>query len=268
MNTSLLNRALWVSGAIMLTGCAAVEQQLKQHVKAPQVNFKAMAFGDVSSQAIGFKPTFTVTNTNLFSVPVNSASYQLTVNGQPMVNGNTDTIGQLAPNAPKDVTLDINLASESLSTLQQALFKDKKVDYQVSGDLNIMGLTVPFSQSSTLFVPEVSVSKVNVVKASMKEVQLMVSFAIDNKNDFTLPLQDLSYSVSTAAAPLISGNLANQKIGQGANVIELPLTLKTSQLVSNVLSLMKNPNVPLTVKIDSPMFNYQKTEQLNLSSLF
>jgi LEA14-like dessication related protein len=108
---------------------------------------------------------------------------------------------------------------------------------------------------------------VAIQKANINEVTLMASFNINNKNDFILPLNKVNYSISTGNTPLLSGALNNQKIIQGKNEIKIPLTLKTNQLVTNVFSLLKNPNFPLTIKVDSPLFNYKTTQTLNLSSL-
>ena len=130
-----------------------------------------------------------------------------------------------------------------------------------------MGFAIPFSQSANLYIPDISVNKLTIKKANINEVILMASFNINNKNDFILPLDKVNYAISTGNTPLLSGALNNQKISQGKNEITIALTLKTNQLVTNVFSLLKNPDLPITIKINSPLFNYNTTQTLNLSSL-
>lgn len=130
-----------------------------------------------------------------------------------------------------------------------------------------MGFAIPFSQSANLYIPDISVNKLTIKKANINEVTLMASFNINNKNDFVLPLDKVNYSLSTGNKSLLNGALNNQKITQGKNQINVPLTLKTNQLVTNVFSLLKNPNLPITIKINSPLFNYKTTQSSNLTSL-
>ena len=260
-------RLLLASGILSLASCATLEQQIKQHVQQPKISYKKIALGEVSKNGISLKPTFTITNPNLYAVPLQSVSYQLELNNKQIVTGSTNQIGTLNSNSPKDVTLDLNLKNQSLKTLQTALFTDKQINYSIKGSVNVMGFAIPFSQSANLYIPAISVKKVAIQKANINEVTLMASFNINNKNDFILPLNKVNYSISTGNTPLLSGALNNQKIIQGKNEIKIPLTLKTNQLVTNVFSLLKNPNLPITIKINSPLFNYNTTQTLNLSSL-
>lgn len=260
-------RLVLAAGIFSLVSCATLEQQIKQHVQQPKISYKKIALGEVNKNGISLMPTFTITNPNLYAVPVQSVSYQLELNNKQIVSGSTNQIGTLNPNSPKDVTLDLNLKNQSLKTLQTALFKDKQINYSIKGNVNVMGFAIPFSQSANLYIPDISVNKLTIKKANINEVTLMASFNINNKNDFILPLDKVNYAISTGNTPLLSGALNNQKISQGKNEINIPLTLKTNQLVTNVFRLLKNPNLPITIKVDSPLFNYKTTQSLNLTSL-
>jgi LEA14-like dessication related protein len=266
--TTLTKRFFMTSAILLLASCATLEQQIKQHVKQPEINYKSIALGDITQETITLKPTFSITNPNLYSVPVNAVSYQLVLNEQQIVAGETSKVGSLAPNTPKNVTLDLAVTKQALDTFKQALFNDKRLDYKISGAVDVMGFSIPFTQSATLFVPKVSLDNISIEKANASEVTLMMRIAVNNKNDFVLPLDDITYAISTDSKSLISGKLSQQKITKGTNIITVPLTLKTTQLVTNLFSLLKNPNLPLAIKVQSPLFEYHTTQKLNLSNLF
>ncbi|NRA59341.1 MAG: LEA type 2 family protein, partial [Psychrobium sp.] len=90
---------------------------------------------------------------------------------------------------------------------------------------------------------------------------------IDNKNDFKLPLDNITYSISSGVNKLFTGKLSQQNIGHGKNNIQVPLTIASSALFKNVFSLLKNPNIPLTIAVDSPMFSFSETKVVNFKSL-
>lgn len=251
----------------LMSGCAGMEQ-LNNLVKTPTVNYKSMALGKVSSDSIELRPTFSLLNLNSFPVPVDTVDYKLSLNGKEMFNGVTQPIGTLNSNIAKDITLGVNLTGNVLKSLQHSLMETKEINYRVAGNIKVVGIALPFEHAATLYVPQVKVGSVKVTKANLSQLELVLKLAIDNRNDFVLPLDNINYTVASDGRDLLSGKLTNQRIQQGGNVIEVPLTLGTGKLVSSVFSLMQQPNIPLQIKINSPMFNVSQTQTINLKGFF
>ena len=251
----------------LLNGCANVSQQLKQFVSPPKVTFKQAALGKISHDSIELRPTFNISNGNAFDLPIDKITYQLSFNQQQVLDGFTDDIGRISAQQSKDITLGINLSHQVLKTLKNSLLNTKKLDYAVQGQVQVMGFNIPFQHAATLYVPQVKLNSIKVVSASLSQVKLMLDLNIDNKNDFKLPLDNISYSVASGGSTLFSGTLAQQYISHGKNNIQVPLTIASSKLFKNLFSLLRNPTIPLTIAVDSPMFSFSETQNINLKSL-
>ena len=264
----MFKKLMAVTAISLLTACTALQEGLKDFVQQPDVTYKSFAVGEVSMDRIELTPTFNITNNNALPLPVNSITYELSLNDEKMLAGETDAIGTLPANGNKDVSLSLALTKETLTSLQQLLFKERKLDYQVKGNVNSMGLAIPFERSSTIYIPEVSIADLKVVNASFSQLDIVLSVDVDNQNDFSLPLDDVNYSVSTKGNELFKGALNSQKITEGKSNLQLPLTIKPSDMFSNVFSLLLSPELPLHFEITSPLFTKSYDETINLTSFF
>jgi LEA14-like dessication related protein len=253
---------------MMVSACTTLQKELKNYVKQPEVSYKSISIGKVSMSIIELNPTFNIANNNNFSIPIDSVAYDLSFNNKKMLAGETKAIGSLPANNDKDVTLLLALTEETLTSLQQLLFKDKKLDYRVKGAVKTMGLTIPFEKSATLYVPEISIKEVKIVNGSFSQLDILLSVDLDNPNQFVLPLGVLNYSVSSGGKTLFIGDLNNNKIRTGKNNIQLPLSIKPGELFSSAFGLMSNPTLPLHFEISSPMFKKSHDQSLDLSSFF
>lgn len=253
---------------IMISACSTLQNELKNYVKQPEVSYKSISIGKASMNVIELNPTFNIANKNNFSIPIDTVTYDLSFNDKKMFAGETKSIGALPANNNKDVTLSLDLTEETLTSLQQLLFKDKKIDYRVKGGVKTMGLTIPFEKSATLYVPEISIKEVKIVKGSFSQVDILLSVDINNPNEFVLPLEMLNYTVSSSGKTLFKGDLKNNKIMSGENNIQLPLTIKPGDLFSTVFGLISNPIIPLHFEISSPMFKKSHDQSLDLRSFF
>lgn len=257
-----------MSAATILSACSALQGLARDSIKEPEVAYKSISIGDFSTQKLQLKPTFTITNKNGFTIPVEKLTYQLAFNQKTMVQGETDVIGDLPANKSKDVTLALDLSKDSLAAMQQVLFKQGKIDYLIQGTVEVMGFTFPFKQASTLYKPTAKLGKLEIKKASFKKLEMVVNLTVNNQNDFTLPLDMLSYAVSSGAHQLVAGDLKNQSIKQGSNQLQIPLIINPNKLFSSVFSLLQNPKLPLSFNFSSGAFESSVEQTLDLQSLF
>jgi len=264
----MIKRLLVVAVVLLLSACASLQEELKSYVKSPEVTYKSISVGKLAMELIELTPTFNIANPNGFSIPVNTLTYEFYLNNNKMLSGETQEMGTLPANGNKDVTLSIDLSQETLIALQQLLFKDKKLNYQVKGDVNAMGLTIPFEKSATLYVPEVKIRDLKVTNASFAQLDIMLNIDIENKNDLNLPLENISYSASSKEHVLFEGLLKSQEIAPGTNNIQLPITIKPTELFASLFTMLLSPELPLRFEVKSPLFNNSYEHTLNMSSLF
>jgi|GEM_PF-1547629 len=250
-----------------LSGCANITQ-LSDIVKKPTISYQSIALGQVSAHGIELKPTFSLLNNNSYAIPVDTVDYHFSLNGDSIVSGVTQPIGSLSPHQARDITVSINIADKALKSLQGSLFSDKAINYNVNGHVNVMGIALPFEHQATIFVPQIKLGKITMVNANMRKLDLVVNVIVENNNDFVLPLDNINYSIATAGRDLVSGQLVNQQISQGVNQLQLPISIETSKLVTSLFAVMRQPNIPLQIKIESPLFSVDKTQSINLKSLF
>lgn len=264
----MCKKLLSVALVVILSACSTLQKELNHYIQKPTVSYKSMAVGDISMQEIKLSPTFSVANKNNFALAINSVSYELFLNNKKMLAGESAEIGALPAQAEKDITLSVVLNQETMASLQQLLFKHKKLDYKIQGKVATMGLTIPFESAATLYVPEIKVADLTVERATFTQLNITLIVEIENQNRFTLPLNDIHYSLSSQGKRLFQGELQNQKIVQGKNNLQLPLTIRPNELFNNLFALLLNPELPLTFTIESPLFSKSYQKSLNLTSFF
>jgi len=259
-----------IFGAIILatSGCTTLQQELKHYLNQPTVSYQSMSVDKIAIDAVALSPTFKVVNNNAFPIPINSANYNLSLNNSPVLSGAVNSVGTLAAKQSKAFTLPLVLTKESLLSFQHILLKEKQVDYQVAGSVNVMGISLPFQQSAVLYAPTLNVIDMVVKKASFTQLVIMLKVNISNVNQFSLPLNDIHYTVSSQRNILFSGNVNNQQIQTGQNIIELPLTIKPNKLFNNIFTLLDSPVLPLHFEINTPLFNQSYDQSLDLSPYF
>lgn len=263
----MIKQIMTVLLAISLTACAALEGLMKDNIKEPEVTYKDISIGELSSEKIQLKPTFDIANKNAFTIPVDNIKYELVFNDKTMLNGETDKVGDLPANKSKEVTLALDLTKDTLLSIKEVLFKEGKIDYLVKGEVEVMGFTFPFEQASTIFKPSAKLGKLEIKKSSFKQVDMVVNVAVNNQNNFALPLDMLSYGVSSGKNKLFSGNLKDQVIKHGDNNLQIPVTVKPNELFSSVFALLKNPELPLDFNFSSGVFDSSMSQNLDLSKL-
>ncbi|NRA62287.1 MAG: LEA type 2 family protein, partial [Psychrobium sp.] len=136
---------------MLLCSCANLTQQLSNFVERPKVTFKRAALGQVTNNNIELRPTFNISNSNAFDLPIDKVSYQLSFNQKQVLDGETSEIGRIGAKQSKDITLGLNLTRQLLHSLKNSLLTTKKLDYSIKGQVKVMGLNIPFDHAATLY---------------------------------------------------------------------------------------------------------------------
>lgn len=263
----MFKKIIVIALAMTATACATMQGLVKDNLKEPEVTYKNITMGELTREKIQLKPTFSIANKNGYAIPVDNLKYELSFNQKTMLKGETDQVGSLPANQSKDVTLGLDLTKESLLSVKDILMKEGQIDYVIKGEVEVMGFKFPFEKASTLYKPTVSLGKLEVKSASFKQVEMAVNLTVNNKNDFTLPLDMLSYTVSTGTQQLVAGDLKDQKIQQGSNDIQIPLSVNLGQMFSSMFSLLQDPKLPLTFNFNAGGFEDSVEQTLDLKSV-
>ena len=112
-------KCLAVLGCLSITSCATLQQQISDNIKQPQVSYKTMSIGQLTSSSIELFPVFSVYNSNMFDIPVTKISYNVTVNQQKVTSGIAKNIGTLPANQDKDIQLAMRFEQQALNTLKK-----------------------------------------------------------------------------------------------------------------------------------------------------
>lgn len=253
--------------AVLLSSCGALKELIGDSVKEPTVNYKSVAFDKLSLDEVKLTPTFSVKNDNGFSIPLQKINYVLSLNNTQLLDGSVDKVGTLPANGSTELPLPLTLDKETMETFKNLLQNNKQIDYKVKGNVEVLGLKIPFEQANTFFRPEFKLGNFKVVNASMKKLEVMLSLNISNQNDFQIPLSGISYDVASKGKQLFSGKVADTKITKGETVIDIPVAIDPSKLVSSVFALLSNPEMPLDVNVKTPIKDIKFSEKINLQQL-
>ena len=262
-------RKLLVSVLILTTtACTTFQHQFKNYLNKPEVSYKSVSIKKLAIDAIEFNSTFNIINKNAFSIPINEANYDLFLNNNKVLSSTTDFLGTLPANQDKNITFPLSLTQGTLISLQHILLRDKQINYRIKGNVNALGLSIPFEQSNTLYAPHLSILDMEVIRANFTQLDIILKLKVTNSNNFDLPLENIHYSVSSNHNILFSDDIKNKNILKGNNIIQLPLSIKPNRLFPNLFALLNNPILPLHIEINTLLFNQSYDHTLNLSSFF
>jgi len=117
--------------------------------------------------------------------------------------------------------------------------------------LVISGLLVAGCSSSAR-MPEVEVEGANLTSISLTGLTLDVILSVDNPNPVGITLESLSFDVYYKDGDewkyLSHGNQTGIRIDPGKNVVRVPVTVKTTDLIGAVLTAANNQEIPLQIK--------------------
>ena len=117
--------------------------------------------------------------------------------------------------------------------------------------LVISGLLVSGCSTKAL-MPEVKVEGANLTSLSLTDLTLDVILSVDNPNPVGITLESLSFDVYYKDGDewkyLSHGNQTGIRIDPGKNVVKVPVTVKTTDLIGAVLSVANNQEIPLQIK--------------------
>jgi len=140
--------ALALCGLVCLAGCG-VRQLTRGDLEPPRVTLKALAMNLPTPQGLPLECTLLVENPNAQDFRVLGYDYELWLEGQKVVQGESREEVTLPARGQALVTVPILLKLKALPRLLPAVLQGEKLQYRVSGGVRLAsllgGFRVPFS---------------------------------------------------------------------------------------------------------------------------
>jgi len=130
-----------------LGGCG-VGQLARGELEAPRVTFKSLAFGLPTAQGLPLECNLLVENPNPQDLRVLGYDYELSLEGQKVIQGESVEAVTLPARGQIQVRVPILLKLKALPRLLPALLQEEKLGYQIAGGVRLAsllgGFRVPF----------------------------------------------------------------------------------------------------------------------------
>ncbi len=133
----LLILALW--GLACLGGCG-VRQLTRGELEPPRVTLQSLAFGLPTAQGLPLQCTLVVDNPNPQDLRVLGYDYELWLEGQKVIQGESREEVTLPARGQTLVTVPILLKLRTLPRLLPAVLQDEKLSYQIAGGVRLASL--------------------------------------------------------------------------------------------------------------------------------
>lgn len=131
-------------------GCAHKLQNLKE----PEVELKNVNVKELGMSAAKLVFNFTVQNPNPVEVAVDEIDYNLKVNGKDFTKGTLSENLKVGPESSVVIPIPLSLKyGEIIGNLADFL-KNKKLNYEIDGDIRLGLLSIPYKKSGLVEVKE------------------------------------------------------------------------------------------------------------------
>ncbi|WP_229732159.1 LEA type 2 family protein [Pseudomonas sp. N040] len=100
--------------------------------------------------------------------------------------------------------------------------------------------------------PSIHLVRVEVVRAKMLEQKFNLYFRVENPNEFSLDIDDLSYSVFLNDIPLASGqrSISVTLPADSTTEFKVPVRANLWRNLKQVIKMLKNPNEPIRYRLE------------------
>ncbi len=226
---------------LIASGCATI----KGMVQKPQVRFAGMGLDNLSLLEATPIFKFKVSNPNAFGVMIKSVAYNLKINQRKFIKGVADKGVQL-PAGETDI-IEVPITVNYLDLFESITeFKNSaRVDYDLSGNIEIGPFTIPYENQGKLTIPRlprVSLQNVKVADLTLTGADVTFDLEIGNDNPFALNLSGLNYGIRLGGKEFISGETRAIPTVEknGFSTLSVPMRVNFFKLGRSVYNLLKS----------------------------
>lgn len=123
-------------------------------VQKPSVELDSVNLEDPSLTALTMVFGVRVDNPNNFTIPVSALNYELRLNGNDLAKGVFDDPGKIPARGNAVVKIPVRVSYFSLYKTARSIQDKRAVSYEIKGDIDAAGITVPFNETGTVDLPK------------------------------------------------------------------------------------------------------------------
>jgi len=228
--------AALVAAPLLLAGCAAVGELAKAAFQKPTLAFKSVEVQSLDFDGATLAFDFRLHNPNGFGLKLARVQYWLQLEQRVVTRGEVAGGVSIPAGGEVPVRFTARLPFAEVPRLLELVARGGQVAYTVGGQVDVdtpIGvIDVPASHSGAVDLPTLPafrIASARVKLASLTEVEVELTLAIDNRNPFPLPEGELKYAlalggevVATADGEALAGVAARS---EGRVVIPVRLSL-------------------------------------------
>ncbi|MCU7890537.1 MAG: LEA type 2 family protein [Candidatus Thiodiazotropha sp. (ex Ustalcina ferruginea)] len=229
-----------VYSLMLIQGCSSMER-VGQIMKGQKPTAKVTGVKVTSLDFDGVELAFdvNVTNPNPVGIDLAGLDYDLKLLGNSFVKGEQPMALSVAANGTSQVELPMRLGFRQLMSSYQKLQHASQAAYQLDLGLGfnipVLGkMKLPVSYQGEFpipKIPDIKVKNLDIQKLTLNNAKLLLQIEVENPNNFSLLLDQLSYNLKLNGFNIGNG-LLSQSVDikqDGRGVINLPLSVDIMQ---------------------------------------
>lgn len=238
-------------------GCAQLTKTLKSSFQLPSLTFKTVSLANVSLDSATVNLAFQLNNPNPIGLSVSTVSYSFFVEGKQVVAGQPPNGLTIPASGSRELVFPANVKFADVAPVVQTFLTKETASYRAEGSVGLktpLGVfSVPLKQEGTFPVPklpQVALQPPRVKELTLTSATLELPLVVTNPNDFGLPVNGLSGSVTVAGSKV--GTVSGPDLGfigpHAQQPVNLPITIHFAQAAAAAAALRKGQ---ATVALDA-----------------
>lgn len=195
--------AALLAAPLLLGGCAAVGELAKAAFQKPTMTFKAVEVQSIDFDGATLAFDFRLHNPNGFSLRLAEVQYWLQLEQRVVTRGGVPGGVKIPASGEVPVRFTARLPFAEVPRVVELVARGGQVAYTVGGQVAVetpIGVVdVPASHSGAIDLPQLPAFRIASARArlaSLTEVELELTLAVDNRNPFPLPDGELRYALA------------------------------------------------------------------------
>jgi LEA14-like dessication related protein len=195
--------ALLAGAPLLLGGCASLGDLAKAAVQPPVLTYRSAEVTALDFDGATLAFDFRLQNPNPFGLSLAGVQYWLQLEQRVVVRGTVPGGLEIPASGEAPVRFTARLPFAEVPHLLELVAKGGQVAYTVGGQVDVetpVGvLAIPASHAGQVALPAlpaIRLASATVRLASLTEVDLALTLAVDNRNPFPLPEGELKFAVS------------------------------------------------------------------------
>ncbi len=241
-------RRLLLVWVVLAAGCAELKQIAASAFQQPKLEFQSVSIQSLDLEGATLAFDFRIENPNGIGLDVAKIGYALDVEGTRVVDGEAPGGVSIPAHGAAPVRFPVHFRFADVPGFVRLVTSREALAYRLSGHAGVrtpIGIVdLPLSYASTVAAPRLptlGIDAVQVRSVSFTDVALDVKLTVHNPNAVPLPVGSVSYAVSVAGSPLVSGDgrAVASVPARGSAAVALPVRMSlagagraASQLVS------------------------------------